>query len=112
MVRRTAVALALLTVACSTNAYTVAPQGASVFGGRSLSAEQRIPAGRTTRGDMCMKKGKPNVPLEMRGQYKKSQETAQMRDQMQAAQSPGSDGLPVFNLYVRSKVAGVSFLLD
>merc|ERR1739838_1224524 len=78
-----------------------------VFGGRSLSAEQRIPAGRTTRGDMCMGKGKPNVPLEMRGQYKKSQETAQMRDQMQAAQSPGSDGLPVFNLYVRSKVAGM-----
>lgn len=49
-----------------------------------------------------MKKGKPNVPPNMRGQYKKQQEMAQMREQMVSASKPGEDGLPVFNLFVRS----------
>jgi len=52
---------------------------------------------------MEMKKGKANVPPQMRGQYKKAQEMAQMRDQMAAASTVGADGLPVFNLYVKSK---------
>ena len=54
-----------------------------------------------------MKKGKANVPPQMRGQYKKQQEMAQMREQMMAASKPGDDGLPVFNLFVRTKVANV-----
>eukprot|EP00536_Pseudo-nitzschia_multiseries_P000741 jgi/Psemu1/249901/estExt_Genewise1Plus.C_90104 len=52
---------------------------------------------------MEMKKGKPNVPPQMRGQYARQQEMAQMQSQMRAASVPGEDGLPVFNLYVRSK---------
>lgn len=54
-----------------------------------------------------MKKGKANVPPQMRGQYKKQQELAQMREQMISASKPGDDGLPVFNLFVRTKVANV-----
>jgi hypothetical protein len=50
-----------------------------------------------------MKKGKANVPPQMRGQYKKQQEMVQMRDQMVAASQVGPDGLPVFNLFVKSK---------
>ena len=57
---------------------------------------------------MEMKKGKSNVPPQMRGQYKKAKELAQMREQMIAASKPGSDGLPVFNLFVRTKRANVS----
>ena len=44
----------------------------------------------------------------MRGQYKKQQEMAAMREQMLAASKPGEDGLPVFNLFVRTKKANVS----
>jgi len=54
-----------------------------------------------------MKKGKANVPPQMRGQYKKAQEMQNMRQQMMEAQNPGADGLPVFNLYVRTKVANM-----
>jgi hypothetical protein len=50
-----------------------------------------------------MKKGKANVPPQMRGQYKKQQELAQMQREMMEASRPGADGLPVFNLYVRTK---------
>ena len=44
----------------------------------------------------------------MRGQYKRQQEMAQMREQMISASQPGADGLPVFNLFVRTKKANVS----
>ncbi len=54
---------------------------------------------------MTMKKGKPNVPPQMRGAYKRNQQLAQQRDAMIAATQPGADGLPVFNLFVRTKVA-------
>lgn len=50
-----------------------------------------------------MKKGKANVPPQMRGQYKKQQEMAEMRRQIMEASQPGTDGLPVFNLFVRTK---------
>jgi len=50
-----------------------------------------------------MKKGKPNVPTNMRGQFKKQQETAAQQRQMVDAQKPGADGFPVFNLFVRTK---------
>jgi len=56
---------------------------------------------------MEMKKGKANVPAPMRSQYKRQQEMGQMREQMMDAQRPGPDGLPVFNLFVRTKRANM-----
>lgn len=61
--------------------------------------------------NLDMKKGKANVPPQMRGQYKKQQEMAEMRRQIVEASQPGSDGLPVFNLYVRTKRQNVRILL-
>ena len=58
--------------------------------------------------NMVMKKGKANVPPQMRGQYKKQQEMRQMQQQMSAASKVGDDGLPVFNLFVRTKRQNVS----
>lgn len=49
-----------------------------------------------------MKKGKSNVPPAMRNQYKKSQEMEAYRQQMMDSQRMGADGLPVFNLFVRT----------
>ena len=43
----------------------------------------------------------------MRAQYKKQKEMRQMAGQMSEAQKPGEDGLPVFNLYVRTKKANI-----
>lgn len=57
---------------------------------------------------MEMKKGKPNVPANMRGQYKRAQEMNDMRRQMEESTKPGQDGLPVFNLFVRTKKQNVS----
>lgn len=54
-----------------------------------------------------MKKGKDNVPPAMRAQYKKQRELQGMREQMMDAQSPGTDGLPVFNLFVRTPRANM-----
>ena len=54
-----------------------------------------------------MKKGKANVPPMMRSQYKRQQEIQSMREQMLSAQRPGPDGLPVFNLFVRTKRANM-----
>lgn len=56
---------------------------------------------------MEMKKGKSNVPFAMRGQYAKQKEMAAQREQMMAASTPGDDGLPVFNLFVRTKIGNV-----
>lgn len=54
-----------------------------------------------------MKKGKSNVPANMRTQYKRQQEMGKMRDEMEAAQKPGADGFPIFNLFVRTKRANM-----
>jgi len=108
MIRPSSLALVALLVAVaspSANAYT-APQIASTFGGRSLVGAPSNIVERS-RGDMCMKKGKPNIPPQMRGQYKRAQEMQNMREQMMEAQDPSTDGLPVFNLYVRTKVANM-----
>mmetsp|Transcript_93227 Transcript_93227/g.268443 ORF Transcript_93227/g.268443 Transcript_93227/m.268443 type:complete len:206 (-) Transcript_93227:15-632(-) len=67
------------------------------FGGR------RMMLGVQNGSKLDMKKGKANVPPQMRGQYKKQQEMAEMRRQIMEASQPGSDGLPVFNLFVRTK---------
>ena len=72
------------------------------FGGR------RMMVGVQNGSKLDMKKGKANVPPQMRGQYKKQQEMAEMRRQVMEASQPGSDGLPVFNLYVRTKRQNVS----
>lgn len=73
----------------------------SSFGGRMLSSTIQNGA------RMEMKKGKANVPPQMRGQYKKQQEMAKMQRQVMEASRPGADGLPVFNLYVRTKKQNV-----
>ena len=82
----------------------------SSFGGSVLitghhSVEVRPTTVRST--DITMKKGKANVPPQMRSQYAKQQEMMAMREQMIAATKPGSDGFPVFNLFVRTKRANV-----
>ena len=56
-----------------------------------------------------MKKGKANVPPQMRGNYKRQKEMNEMQQQMMNASKPGSDGLPVFNLFVRTKKQKVRF---
>jgi hypothetical protein len=78
----------------------------SSFGGQVLSSAVQNGA------RMEMKKGKANVPPQMRGQYKKQQEMAKMQREMAAATKPGPDGLPVFNLFVRTKRQNVSSSLD
>jgi hypothetical protein len=91
----------------------------SSFGGTVLitgrpdnTASQHNEAHRTTN-HITMKKGKPNIPVQMRTQYKQQQELAAMREQMTAANQPGVDGLPIFNLFVRTKTgARVSFILS
>lgn len=94
-------ALAVVLVAVSTDAYMVG-NSVSSFGGSVLVT------GVSNVATMEMKKGKANVPPQMRGQYKKQQEMKRMRDQMVEASRPGADGLPVFNLYVRTKKNQVS----
>ena len=77
----------------------------SSFGGTALSPARTVQNGAT----MEMKKGKPNVPVQMRGQYKRQQEMAAMQREIVAASKPSDDGLPVFNLFVRTKKQNVSF---
>mmetsp|Transcript_44954 Transcript_44954/g.108657 ORF Transcript_44954/g.108657 Transcript_44954/m.108657 type:complete len:205 (+) Transcript_44954:303-917(+) len=62
-----------------------------------------LPVAIQNGSNMEMKKGKANVPPNMRGQFKKQQEMAAMQRQMGESQRPGSDGMPVFNLFVRTK---------
>jgi len=89
----------------STCAAWTTSSAASSFQGSVLITQPR------PSSDSCnlvMKKGKPNVPPNMRGQYKKQKEMAAMQKEMMESQKPGSDGLPVFNLFVRTKKANVS----
>jgi hypothetical protein len=79
----------------------------SSFGGSVLLVD-RPTATETPQHALTMKKGKANVPPQMRSQYAKQQEMAAMRQKMIAASRPGPDGLPVFNLFVRTKRANVS----
>mmetsp|Transcript_6099 Transcript_6099/g.8901 ORF Transcript_6099/g.8901 Transcript_6099/m.8901 type:complete len:212 (+) Transcript_6099:139-774(+) len=55
-----------------------------------------------SRGTLEMKKGKSNVPINMRGNYEKQKQIKQAQEAMMAAQNP-TDGKPVFNMYVKSK---------
>ncbi len=83
------------------------PPARSSFGGND--ALLRATAARNG-STMDMKKGKPNVPVQMRGQYRKQQEMASMQREMIAATKPSDDGLPVFNLFVRTKRQNVRFV--
>ena len=76
----------------------------SAFGGKVLVT------GTSNGASLEMKKGKDNVPPQMRAQYTRQKEMMQQRDAMIAASKPGADGLPVFNLFVRSPRANVSSL--
>lgn len=95
--------LALIAALCVgvSNAYVVG-SGVSGFGGSVLVT------GASNVASMEMKKGKANVPPQMRQQYARQQEMASQREQMIAATKPGDDGLPVFNLFVRSGLKNVS----
>jgi hypothetical protein len=75
----------------------------SAFGGKVLVT------GTSNGACLEMKKGKANVPPQMRSQYNRQKEMMAQRDAMIAASKPGPDGLPVFNLFVRSARANVSF---
>ena len=76
----------------------------SSFGGSVLLLERPT----STMSNLQMKKGKANVPPQMRSQYARQKEMAAQREQMIAMSKPGEDGLPVFNLFVRTKKANVS----
>ncbi|KAL9179046.1 hypothetical protein ACHAXT_000088 [Thalassiosira profunda] len=97
--------LLLLALAASTHGY-VLPQRASSFAGRSVvhhSAPTATNNGNNgARATLEMKKGKANVPPQMRQQYKRAQEMENYRKQMMESQMAGPDGLPVFNLFVRT----------
>lgn len=90
-------------------AWTMTGTSVSGFHGAVLMHRMPSTTTTTTSSSLTMKKGKSNVPMQMRGQYKKAQELSQMRKEMIAASQAGDDGLPVFNLFVRSKRANVSF---
>ncbi|GAX12811.1 hypothetical protein FisN_15Hh290 [Fistulifera solaris] len=75
--------------------------GTAVSGFHGAVVMSRMPS--SSSSTLQMKKGKSNVPIQMRGQYKKAQELSQMRQEMIAASQAGDDGLPVFNLFVRTK---------
>ena len=73
----------------------------SGFGGSVLIS------GVTNGSIMAMKKGKDNVPPQMRAQYKRQREMQAQREQMISATQPGEDNMPVFNLFARTKRANL-----
>jgi hypothetical protein len=104
--------LALLAASTTRCEAWVASQGiGSKFAGAVL--QERVPSSITTNNQKCvleMKKGQ-KVPLSMRSEYKKNQQNKAMQAQMQEAQKAGEDGFPVFNLFVRSRLANVSLTI-
>jgi hypothetical protein len=71
------------------------------------SSPSSSPSPNSNPSFLTMKKGKANVPPQMRGQYEKQKEMMAQREAMIAATKPGADGFPVFNLFVRTKRANV-----
>ena len=92
------------------SAYTVLPQRASYFVGRDVNTQQQQHQSRNNGSTIEMKKGKANVSPQMRQQYKRAQEMESYRQQMIDSQTAGADGLPVFNLFVRTPLKNVSFI--
>jgi len=104
----------LLMMASAAAAWTTS-SAVSSFGGSVLLLDRPTSASTTTphsSSTISMKKGKPNVPPQMRGMYNKQQEMTAMREQMISSSKPGADGLPVFNLFVRTKKANVSCIVE
>jgi hypothetical protein len=91
----------------------VASQGiGSKFAGAVL--QERVPSSTSSSSSCNQKcvlemKKKGKVPMPMRSEYKKQQQAKTMQAQMQDAQNVGEDGFPIFNLFVRSRLANVSF---
>jgi hypothetical protein len=98
--------LSTLALVLATTTHAWVGTSTSAFGGSVLTNTGGI----QNAHSMEMKKSKPNLPPQMRGQYKQQKEMALMRKEMDAATKVGNDGLPVFNLYVRTKTANVSSL--
>jgi len=77
----------------------------SAFGGSVLvTVEPKASANKFSTLEM---KGGKGVPRQMRSQLKRQQEIGEMREQMASNQSYGADGLPVFNLFVRTPRANL-----
>lgn len=98
-------------VAGKSSAFSVVGSGSmsSSFGGSVLiTGKAPVSSSKSGASTLEMKKGKENVPPAMRSQYRRQKEMSKMREQMIEAQKPGPDGLPVFNLFVRTKRANVS----
>jgi hypothetical protein len=95
--------LVLLGLFATASAWTTS-SAVSSFGGSVLVTGRGLTAATPS---LTMKKGKDNLPPQMRSQYKKQKEMMAMREEMIAAQKPGQDGLPVFNLFVRTKKANM-----
>ena len=94
-------------IANAASAYSTAGSITSSFGGSVLVTGKASPSV-NVGPSIEMRKGKDNVPPAMRTQYKRQKELSNMREQMMDAQKPGADGLPVFNLFVRTPRANVS----
>lgn len=92
------------------SAFSVSGSMGSAFGG-SVLVTGAAPKVNHGGSNIEMRKGKDNVPPAMRAQYKKQKEMQGMREQMMEAQKPGADGLPVFNLFVRTPRANVRILI-
>mmetsp|Transcript_49589 Transcript_49589/g.57904 ORF Transcript_49589/g.57904 Transcript_49589/m.57904 type:complete len:224 (+) Transcript_49589:55-726(+) len=89
---------------CSSVAYAFS--AASVFSGRTLQTYRVCKAQSTSSRSYLEMKGK-GVPQDMKGQQRQMQDMQEMKEQMANSQTPGPDGLPVFNMFVRSKSAKV-----
>ena len=97
----------LVTCVATAAAWTTG-SAVSSFGGSVLIMDRiAISTPQHHTASLTMKKGKANVPPQMRSQYAKQQEMMAVREQMVAATKPGADGLPVFNMFVRTKRANV-----
>ncbi|KAL7515851.1 hypothetical protein ACHAWX_000925 [Stephanocyclus meneghinianus] len=113
MIRPLSLLLAFLATKSCVQAYsTLLPQRSSYFVGRSVQGTSPInPAihrgNHGTSATLTMKKGKANVPPQMRSQYARAQEMESYRKQMIESQRVGKDGLPVFNLYVRTGLKNI-----
>lgn len=116
MIRPLSLLLSFLATQSCVQAYsTLLPQRSSYFVGRSVQGTSPVnPAihrgNHGTSATLTMKKGKANVPPQMRSQYARAQEMESYRKQMIESQRVGKDGLPVFNLYVRTGLKNVSFV--
>ena len=98
------------TMMISVSAYSILPQRASYFVGRDVlaSATRASHAAASTSSIIEMKKGKANIPSHMRSQYARAKEMEGMRKQMMESTTVGSDGMPIFNLFVRTSLKNVS----